>query len=116
MSARARTLVPENLTLLGHGAGLLQRDAAVDRGRAGHATAALSAHASELSREVYCPQGIPVDAVDMNEVVQRIETAAATRSPFLISTPNVKLISSELGVSFIRLMQVPVYLGGNVGC
>jgi hypothetical protein len=112
MSARAGTLVPENLTLLGHGAALLQRDAAVDRGCAGHSTAALSVPASELSREVHCLQGIPVDAVDMNEVVQRFETAAATRSPFLISTPNVKLISSELGV--IRLMQVPVYLGGNV--
>ena len=98
--------MPENLTLLGHGAVLLQSDAAVDRGRAGHATAALSAPASELSREVYCLQG-------MNEDVQRIETAAATRSPFLISTPNVKLISSELGGWFIRLMQVPVYLGGN---
>lgn len=105
--------MPENLTQLGHGAALLQRDAAVDRGRAGHATAALSAPASELSREVYCLQGIPVDAVDMNEVVQRIETAAATSSPFVISAPNVKLISSELGGWSIRLMQVPVYLGGN---
>ena len=114
MSARAGTLVPESLTLLGHGAALLQRDAAVDQGRAGHATAALSAPASELSREVYCLQGIPVDAVDMNEVVQRIETAAATRSPFLISTPNVKLISSELGAWFIRLIQVPVHLEGSV--
>jgi len=114
MSARAGTLVPENLTLLGHGAVLLQSDAAVDRGRASHATAALSGPASELSREVYCLQGIPVDAVDMNEVVQRSETAAATRSPFLISTPNVKLISFELGAGFIRLMQVPVHLEGSV--
>jgi len=114
MSARAGTLVPENLTLSGHGAALLQRDAAVDRGRAGHATAAPSAPTSELSRELYCLQGIPVGAGEMNEVLQRIETAAATRSPFLISTPNVKLISSELGGWFIRLTQVPVYLGGNV--
>src|SRR5262245_24728039 len=113
MSARAGTLVPENLTLLGHGAVLLQSDAAVDRGRAGDATAALAGPASELSREVYCLQGIPVDAVDMNEVVQRTETAAATSSPFVISAPNVKLISSELGGWSIRLMQVPVYLGGN---
>src|SRR5438128_4760682 len=108
MSARAGTLVPENLTPLGHGAALLQRDAAVDRGRAGHATAALSAPASERSREVHCLQGIPVDAVDMSEVVQRVETAAATRPPFLISTPNAKLISSELGAEFTRLIQVPV--------
>jgi hypothetical protein len=112
MSARAGTLVPENLTLLGHGAVLLQREVAVDRVRAGHATAVLSAPASELSRD--CLQGIPVDVIHVNEVAQRIETAAATRSPFLISTPNVKLISSELGVWFIRLMQVPVDLGGNV--
>jgi hypothetical protein len=101
MSARAGTLVPENLTLLGHGAALLQRNAAVDRGRAGPATAAPLAPASELSRE-----GIPVDTVDVNEVVRRIETAAATRSPFLLSTPNVNFL--------IRLRQVPAYLEGGV--
>src|SRR5262245_21812289 len=92
MSARAGTLAPENLTLLGHGEALLQRDAATDRGYADHSTAALSAHANELSREVYCLQGIPIDAIDMPEVVRRIETAAATRSPFLISTPNVNFL------------------------
>ena len=106
MSARAGTLVPENLTFLGHGAALLQRDAAVDRGRAGHATAAQSAPASALSRKVYCLQGSSVDAVDVNEVVQRIETAAAARSPFLLSTPNVNFL--------IRLMQLPVYFEGGV--
>src|SRR5215510_2360095 len=92
MSARAGTLVPEGLTLLGHGEILRQRDAAPDRSDADHSTAVLSAPASELSREVYCLQGIPVDAIDMTEVVRRIETAAATRSPFLISTPNVNFL------------------------
>jgi hypothetical protein len=37
MSARARILAPESLTLLGQA--LLERDAAVDRGRADHAPA-----------------------------------------------------------------------------
>jgi hypothetical protein len=37
MSARAGTLVPESLTLLGHD--LIGRDAAVDRSRADHAPA-----------------------------------------------------------------------------
>jgi hypothetical protein len=41
MSTRAGALVPESLTRLGHA--LLERDAAVDRGRADHAAAMLSA-------------------------------------------------------------------------
>ena len=92
MSARAGTLVPESLALLGHGASVDERDTAVDRGRADHA-AAMPATARELSREVDCLQGIPVDAADASEVVQRIETAAATRSLLLISAPKVNLLS-----------------------
>jgi N-acetylglucosaminyldiphosphoundecaprenol N-acetyl-beta-D-mannosaminyltransferase len=61
----------------------------------------MSAPARELTREVYCLQGIPVDAVDMPEVVRRIETAAAKKSPLLISTPNVNfLIGSHRDVEF----------------
>jgi N-acetylglucosaminyldiphosphoundecaprenol N-acetyl-beta-D-mannosaminyltransferase len=95
MSARAGTFAPEILApetnaLLGHGKVLLERHEATDEVR--QPAAALSAPACELSREVYCLQGIPVDAVDMPEVVRRIETAAATRSPFLISTPNVNFL------------------------
>ena len=41
MSTRAGALLPESLTLLGHA--LLERDPAVNRGRANHAAAMLSA-------------------------------------------------------------------------
>ena len=92
MSARAGMLAPENLALVGRTGALVEVDAATDRAYADPAGAALSAPASELSREVYCLQGIPVDAVDMGEVVQRIKAAAEAKSPFLISTPNVNFL------------------------
>jgi N-acetylglucosaminyldiphosphoundecaprenol N-acetyl-beta-D-mannosaminyltransferase len=101
MSARAGALAPESLTFLGHGGDLLERDAASAGYAVDHPRAVLSASASELSREVYCLQGIPIDAIGMDEVVRRIETAAATKSPFLISTPNVNfLIGSRRDVDF----------------
>jgi N-acetylglucosaminyldiphosphoundecaprenol N-acetyl-beta-D-mannosaminyltransferase len=43
----------------------------------------------DLSREVYCVLGVPVDAIGMHEVLRRIETAAARKVPFLISAPNL---------------------------
>jgi N-acetylglucosaminyldiphosphoundecaprenol N-acetyl-beta-D-mannosaminyltransferase len=43
----------------------------------------------DLSREVYCILGVPVDAVEMHAVLRRIESAAATRTSFLISAPNL---------------------------
>jgi N-acetylglucosaminyldiphosphoundecaprenol N-acetyl-beta-D-mannosaminyltransferase len=49
-------------------------------------------HADDLSRNVYCVLGVPIDAIDMTSVIQKIETAAAARAPFLISTPNLNFL------------------------
>jgi N-acetylglucosaminyldiphosphoundecaprenol N-acetyl-beta-D-mannosaminyltransferase len=46
----------------------------------------------DLSREVYCILGVPVDAVEMSSVVRRIKIAAARRTPFFISTPNLNFL------------------------
>ena len=43
----------------------------------------------DLSREVYCILGVPVDAIGMQAVLRRIESAADRRTPFLISAPNL---------------------------
>jgi N-acetylglucosaminyldiphosphoundecaprenol N-acetyl-beta-D-mannosaminyltransferase len=48
----------------------------------------------DLSRDVYCVLGIPVDAIDIPGVLRRIETAAASKAPFLISTPNLNFLVS----------------------
>jgi N-acetylglucosaminyldiphosphoundecaprenol N-acetyl-beta-D-mannosaminyltransferase len=55
----------------------------------------------DLSREVYCVLGIPVDAVSMDAVLRRIRLAAAKRAPFLISTPNLNfLVNSQSDSEF----------------
>lgn len=55
----------------------------------------------DLSREVYCVLGMPVDAIRMDAVLRRIEAAAATRVPFLISTANLNfLVNSQLDKDF----------------
>lgn len=46
----------------------------------------------DLSREVYCLLGLPLDAVDMATALQRIEIAAARSKPFVVSTPNVNFL------------------------
>jgi N-acetylglucosaminyldiphosphoundecaprenol N-acetyl-beta-D-mannosaminyltransferase len=51
----------------------------------------------DLSREVYCILGVPVDAIGMNAVLRRIGSASRDGSPFLISTPNLNsLVISQL--------------------
>ena len=62
-----------------------------------------SALPDELSREVYCVLGMPVDAIGMHAVLRRIESAAADagRTPFLISTANLNfLVNSQLDRDF----------------
>jgi N-acetylglucosaminyldiphosphoundecaprenol N-acetyl-beta-D-mannosaminyltransferase len=50
----------------------------------------------DLSREVYCILGMPVDAIGMQAALRRIQLAAATRTSFLISTPNLNfLVNSQ---------------------
>jgi N-acetylglucosaminyldiphosphoundecaprenol N-acetyl-beta-D-mannosaminyltransferase len=57
--------------------------------------------ADDLSREVYCLLGCPIDAVQMPLVIQRIELAATESSPFFLSTPNLNfLINSHLNPEF----------------
>jgi N-acetylglucosaminyldiphosphoundecaprenol N-acetyl-beta-D-mannosaminyltransferase len=46
----------------------------------------------DLSRDVYCILGVPVDAIEMPDVLRRIETAAASKVPFFISTPNLNFL------------------------
>ena len=83
----------------------------------------------DLSRQVYCILGVPVDAIGMHAVLRRIKEAASARTRFLLSTPNLNslvisqsdkdyresLILSDLctadGVSIIwiaRLAGIPI--------
>ena len=55
----------------------------------------------DLSREVYCILGMPIDAIEMPAVMQSIEMAAANAVPFVISTPNINfLVNSESDSEF----------------
>src|SRR5690242_3713269 len=57
--------------------------------------------AEDLSREVYCILGIPVDAITMPAVLERIEAAVEKRKPYLISTPNLNfLVQAQLNSHF----------------
>jgi N-acetylglucosaminyldiphosphoundecaprenol N-acetyl-beta-D-mannosaminyltransferase len=46
----------------------------------------------DLSREVYCILGMPIDVVDMPNVLRRIDFAAATSSRLFLSTPNLNFL------------------------
>src|SRR6266571_485866 len=64
-------------------------------------SAASVKQADDLSREVYCILGIPIDALEMPAVVERIEAAAARAGPYLISTPNLNfLVRSQADAEF----------------
>ena len=55
----------------------------------------------DLTREVYGVLGIPVDVIDMAAVLCKIDVAAADKSPFLLSTPNLNfLVTSRLDPEF----------------
>lgn len=49
--------------------------------------------ADDLARQTYCVLGLPIDAVDVPEVLERIETAAAGTAPLLVSTVNVNYLA-----------------------
>lgn len=51
---------------------------------------------TDLMRSVYCVLGMPIDAINIATVVQRIETAAADRAVCLISTPNLNFLVNSL--------------------
>jgi N-acetylglucosaminyldiphosphoundecaprenol N-acetyl-beta-D-mannosaminyltransferase len=50
----------------------------------------------DLAREVYCILGMPVDAIDVESALHRIETAAEQGAPYLISTPNLNFLINSL--------------------
>ena len=57
--------------------------------------------ADDLSRDVYCVLGIPIDAIDMPAALRRIEAAADSAVPFFISTPNLNfLVNSQVDPEF----------------
>ena len=57
--------------------------------------------ANDLARNVYCVLGLPIDALDMPTILRRIDAAAASRTPFLISTPNLNfLVNSRSDAEF----------------
>ena len=104
-STQAGGLVAGNRALWGRGEAPLERPNAPDGFQVDRSVSALAtpvaALPTDLAREVYCLLGIPVDAIDMTGIIQRIKVAAATRSPFLISTPNLNfLIGSRHNVDF----------------
>ncbi|MEP7173341.1 MAG: WecB/TagA/CpsF family glycosyltransferase, partial [Aestuariivirga sp.] len=57
----------------------------------------------DFARRVYCILGVPVDAIDMGGVVDRIHGAARSRRPLFLSTPNLNfLMLSQRDEAFRR--------------
>lgn len=61
----------------------------------------------DLSRNVYCILGAPIDAIDMQGVVRQIEKAVRRGAPFLLSTPNLNyLVNSQTDIGFRRSLLI----------
>ena len=52
--------------------------------------------AQDLTRDVYCVLGIPVDALDMAAALRKTSESSLEREPFLISTANLNFLASSL--------------------
>jgi N-acetylglucosaminyldiphosphoundecaprenol N-acetyl-beta-D-mannosaminyltransferase len=50
----------------------------------------------DLSREVYCVLGLPIDVVDMQTALRSIDSAVARGTPFVISTTNLNFLTNSL--------------------
>ncbi len=50
----------------------------------------------DLSREIYCILGIPIDAIDMPAVLRSINMAAVSKMPFILATPNLNFLVNSL--------------------
>jgi N-acetylglucosaminyldiphosphoundecaprenol N-acetyl-beta-D-mannosaminyltransferase len=50
------------------------------------------AHLDDLSREVFGVLGMPLDALDLEAVLRRIDLSVNARVPFWLSTPNVNFL------------------------
>lgn len=46
----------------------------------------------DLSREVYCILGVPIDAVGIQAALRKIKIAAGGKTPMFISTPNLNFL------------------------
>lgn len=72
-----------------------------DRDRPNVDIAADTAVVDDLSRDVYCVLGIPIDAIGMRGVLRRIRDAARRKTRLLISTPNLNfLVASQSDKGF----------------
>ena len=68
----------------------------------------------DLSRDVYCVLGMPIDAIDMAAVLDKIDAAAASKAPFLISTPNLNfLVNSQADPEFREVIVAQRSLSGG---
>ena len=55
----------------------------------------------DLSREVYCILGMPIDVIDMASVLRRIDFSATSKSTLFVSTPNLNyLVHCHLDLEF----------------
>jgi N-acetylglucosaminyldiphosphoundecaprenol N-acetyl-beta-D-mannosaminyltransferase len=62
---------------------------------------AFASHWDDLSRQVYCVLGITIDAIDMTGLLCAVADAAAAKTAFLISTPNLNfLVQSQTDPEF----------------
>jgi N-acetylglucosaminyldiphosphoundecaprenol N-acetyl-beta-D-mannosaminyltransferase len=59
--------------------------------------AAPAVSSDDLSRDVYSVFGLPIDVLDMPEVLRRIDAAATSRIPFFVSTPNLHFLVQSRG-------------------
>ena len=67
-------------------------------------------------RDIYGLLGIPIDVTTMKKVVDRIETAAASAKPLLISTANVNFLttsSKRSGIQGLAHLQRSLHSGWN---
>jgi len=55
-----------------------------------------AAHDFGLSRDIYGVLGVPVDAIGLNRLLQKLGFAVGSERPFLISTPNVNFLVESL--------------------
>ena len=51
-----------------------------------------SSRADDLSREVFGVLGLPLDVIDVEGLLGKIDAAVSNRTPFLLSTPNVNFL------------------------
>jgi N-acetylglucosaminyldiphosphoundecaprenol N-acetyl-beta-D-mannosaminyltransferase len=56
----------------------------------------------DLSREIYGVLGVPVDAIGLNRLLQKLGSAVGEARPFLISTPNTNFLVESLSNSRFR--------------